>query len=47
MATSYNIPMGLGSQRLALEHPEFKKVFTLKKEGPDQTGQKGPEKGRG
>ena len=29
-AVKYNIPMGLGSQRMALEHPEYSRIFVLK-----------------
>lgn len=34
-ASRFRIPMGLGSQRLALEHPEYAKIFVLKEKFPD------------
>ncbi len=34
-ASQFRIPMGLGSQRLALEHPEYAKIFVLKEKFPD------------
>ncbi len=34
-ASSFNIPMGVGSQRIALEHPQYEKIFTLKNDFSD------------
>ena len=34
-AVRFNIPMGLGSQRMALEHPEYESIFVLKDKFPD------------
>lgn len=31
----YGIPMGVGSQRIALEHPEYSDIFDVKKFAPD------------
>lgn len=31
----YNIAMGVGSQRIAIEHPEYKKLFKIRKYAPD------------
>jgi isopentenyl-diphosphate Delta-isomerase len=33
-ASYYNIPMGVGSQRLALEFPQYKNIFSLKQNYP-------------
>ena len=33
-ATEFNIPMGVGSQRIALEHPQYESIFTLKETYP-------------
>lgn len=33
-AQAYGIPMGVGSQRIALEHPEHARIFTVKKAAP-------------
>lgn len=33
-ASLFNIPMGLGSQRIALEHPEYARIFVLKDKFP-------------
>lgn len=34
-AQKYNIAMGVGSQRVAIEHPELKKLFKVRKYAPD------------
>lgn len=34
-AQRYRIPMGVGSQRIAIEHPEFRKLFSIRKLAPD------------
>ena len=34
-AVKFNIPMGLGSQRMALEHPEYARIFVLKDRFPE------------
>lgn len=34
-AQYFKIPMGVGSQRIALEHPEYEKIFQVKSESPD------------
>jgi isopentenyl-diphosphate delta-isomerase len=33
-AAAFNIPMGVGSQRVALDHPEYGRVFEIKREVP-------------
>ncbi len=33
-AQAFGIPMGVGSQRIALEHPEHARIFTVKKAAP-------------
>jgi isopentenyl-diphosphate delta-isomerase len=33
-AQKHNIPMGVGSQRIAIEHPEFKRLFEVRKYAP-------------
>jgi isopentenyl-diphosphate delta-isomerase len=34
-AQAFNIPMGIGSQRMALEDPQYRSIFTLKDETPN------------
>lgn len=34
IAQKYNIPMGIGSQRIALDHPEHRKMFAIKDRYP-------------
>jgi|GEM_PF-387355 len=34
-AASHGIPMGVGSQRIAIEHPEFADIFAVKKQVPE------------
>ena len=35
VASKFNIPMGVGSQRIALENPEYAKIFAVKEQHPD------------
>src|SRR3990170_1616848 len=34
-AQKYNIPMGVGSQRIAVENPDLKRIFSVRKFAPD------------
>lgn len=34
-AQKLNIPMGVGSQRIAVDHPQFKRIFQVRKFAPD------------
>jgi isopentenyl-diphosphate Delta-isomerase len=35
VASHYKIPMGVGSQRIAIEYPQYKNIFSLKEKFPD------------